>query len=53
MCAGQTDPVDAAARVGYDAWHHGVSQLTLGELGWLERVAFLLGFSWITLLAMR
>jgi Protein of unknown function (DUF998) len=32
--------VDGATRPGYDAWHHGVSQLTLGELGWLERLTY-------------
>lgn len=32
--------IDGATRPGYDAWHHGVSQLVLGELGWLERLVY-------------
>ncbi|GAB3430961.1 DUF998 domain-containing protein [Flindersiella endophytica] len=34
--------VDGSTRSGYDTWHHGVSQLTLGELGWLERLTYVL-----------
>lgn len=34
--------IDGATRPGYDAWHHGVSQLVLGELGWLERLVYVL-----------
>lgn len=32
--------VDGATRPGYDVWQHGVSQLVMGELGWLERLTY-------------
>jgi hypothetical protein len=33
--------VDGATRAGYDPYRHGVSQLVLGDRGWVARVAFI------------
>ena len=34
--------LDGSTRPGYDPWRHGVSQLVLGDRGWLARSAFVL-----------
>jgi hypothetical protein len=33
--------IDGATRPGYDAWRNGVSQLSSGDRGWLNRVMFI------------
>lgn len=32
--------VESATRPGYSAWRHAVSQLALGDLGWMQELAF-------------
>ncbi len=35
--------VEGATRPGYSAWRHAVSQLSLGELGWMNVANFIIG----------